>query len=234
MACVVSACGRPGVSAFKQTGAVVCPIHMRMGCPGGRRMAASKWDLEMNDAVKLRESMRLLWTTHYVETRMFITATVSKLFLADATLKALLQNQVDIGDAIAGLYGEETGSAVTQLLTEHIVIAGEIVKAAMTNAPIDALWARWITNAAKISRAISNLNPTTLPYDAIFELMEKHLNSTKAELLAYLGKTNGDAYERAVTEVYDCVLMLSDLLADGIARDQASREKTKPEEEDED
>jgi len=226
MACIVDKCGQAGVSAYKLTGAIVCPIHMRMGCPGASNIDVSGWSSEMNRAHKLREDMRSLWFTHATETRMFIVATVSNLHIAGQTLSALLKNQKDIGGAIGQFYGDEIGKVVTDLLTEHIVIAGKIVTAVIEKQAIDGpdgLWNKWIENAEAISEKISGLNEDALPYDDVYTLMEDHLNSTKAELLAYVAKSTDDSYQRAVEKVYECVLNLSDALSAGIASDLATR-----------
>ena len=63
-------------------------------------------------------------------TRLFIVSAVAGLPDTDATAERLLQNQADIGDAVADFYGDEAGAALTALLRDHILIAGDLVAAA--------------------------------------------------------------------------------------------------------
>ena len=40
-----------------------------------------------------------------------------------------MQNQIDIGNSIKPFYGEAAGNQLAKLLTEHIVIAGQLIDA---------------------------------------------------------------------------------------------------------
>ena len=69
-------------------------------------------------AVQFRQDMRKLWEDHITWTRLFIVSFAADLPDQEQTAGRLLQNQVDIGDAIKPYYGDAAGSALTQLLNE--------------------------------------------------------------------------------------------------------------------
>src|SRR5205814_384537 len=81
-------------------------------------------------SVELKTAMRKLWEDHITWTRNVILCIVDSLPGTDQAVKRLLQNQVDIGNAIKPYYGADAGKKLTDLLTPHITIAAEVVKAA--------------------------------------------------------------------------------------------------------
>src|SRR5687768_8496961 len=82
------------------------------------------------DPVEFRRDMRVLWEDHVAWTRLFIVSAVAGLGDTDATAKRLLQNQADIGEAVAQFYGDAAGEKLEALLRDHILIAGDLVAAA--------------------------------------------------------------------------------------------------------
>src|SRR5262245_43803490 len=84
-------------------------------------------------ASDLRSGMHKLWEDHIVYTRNFIISFAGNLPDQDAVAARLMQNQVDIGDAIKPYYGDAAGTQLTSLLKEHIQGAVEILKAAKAN-----------------------------------------------------------------------------------------------------
>src|SRR4030095_12521448 len=76
-------------------------------------------------------------------------------------LERLLQNQVDIGNLIKTYYGDEAGNKLTELLKEHIVIAGGIVDAAKKGdqGNVDKLNKDWKRNADDIVAFLTKANP---------------------------------------------------------------------------
>jgi hypothetical protein len=167
-------------------------------------------------AEALRADLRALWEDHVVWTRLYIVSAVAGLPDADATLARLLQNQTDIGGAIATYYGDDAGAQLTTLLEGHIATAGELLAAAKagdTNA-VTAASTAWYANADEIAAFLAGANPAW-PEATLQDMMRTHLDQTLAEATAQL---TGD-YAASVTE-YDHIvahiLEMSDALAAGI------------------
>jgi hypothetical protein len=166
----------------------------------------------------LKQDMRKLWTDHVVWTRFYIVAALDDHPSATAAANRLMQNQEDIGRAIAKYYGEPTGQKLTVLLKEHISIATDVVKAAKANdkAALQEADNRWQQNALQISDFLSEANPywsrTTLS-----QMMRMHLSTTTDEVTARLNN-DWDADARAFEKVYDHILKMSDALSEGIVK----------------
>ncbi|CAM3693896.1 hypothetical protein GCM10009865_40130 [Aeromicrobium ponti] len=81
--------------------------------------------------VNFENEFRRLWIDHVLWTSNYITsATTAGAEDQKQVLARLLKNQEDIGNAVKPYYGEAAGNKLTELLKEHIVIAGNIVDAA--------------------------------------------------------------------------------------------------------
>ena len=133
-------------------------------------------------AGELKTNMRKLWEDHVVWTRNVILCLVDDLPGADQAVKRLLQNQVDIGNAIKPYYGEDAGKKLTDLLTPHITIAAEVVKAAKAGntTALDEANKRWYANADQISAFLSNANPAW-DLEHMKMMMNDHLKLTTDE-----------------------------------------------------
>jgi hypothetical protein len=85
----------------------------------------------MGDGIRsLNAAMRRLWADHVIWTRQYVVAAVGGYPDADAAAARLLKNQEDIGNAVVPFYGESAGTALTDLLKQHISIAVELIEAA--------------------------------------------------------------------------------------------------------
>jgi hypothetical protein len=167
--------------------------------------------------------MRKLWEDHITWTRMVIVGFLAK---PDATLPdlqssvdRLLQNQVDIGNAIKPFYGDAAGDQLTALLKDHILIAAEILQDAKAgdSAALNDASARWYANADAIAVFLNSANPENWPLDKTKDMMHMHLDLTLKEATTYLsGDYNGSvaAYEQVHLEI----LEMADMLSDGIIR----------------
>lgn len=166
----------------------------------------------------LRQNMRKLWTDHVVWTRAYIVAAVSDQPDQEAAANRLMKNQEDIGAAVGQFYGKAAGDQLTALLKEHITIAVDLIKAAKAGdkSGQDAADRKWKDNATAIADFLSKANPNW-PRATLVEMMNVHLSTTTAEVVARLQK-NWEADVRAYDAVYDHILKMADALADGIAK----------------
>lgn len=78
----------------------------------------------------LRREQEKLWIDHVSWTRSFITSALDSLSDKEVVLERLLKNQDDIGNSIKPYYGDEAGNKLSQLLREHISLAGQVLEAA--------------------------------------------------------------------------------------------------------
>ena len=179
------------------------------------------------DRQDFHDAMRQLWEDHITWTRLVI---VSKVTLPQdlpdlgPTVNRLLQNQVDIGNAIAPFYGAAAGQALTSLLTDHILIAAEILTAAKANdqpALQDAI-ARWEDNGRDIAAFLNAANPRHWPLAEMEAMMQDHLDLTFDEAVARLNG-NYAADIGAYEEIHEQILHMADMLSDGIIRQFAQK-----------
>jgi hypothetical protein len=136
----------------------------------------------------LHDAMRKLWEDHITWTRLFIVSAAADLPDKAATTGRLLQNQVDIGNAIKPYYGDAAGEKLTALLKTHITTAAELVGAAKANdtAKMGDASKRWYANADEIAAFLSGANPTSWPPAEMKQMMREHLDLTTAEAVAHL------------------------------------------------
>jgi hypothetical protein len=171
----------------------------------------------------LRRAMYRLWVDHVIWTREYVVSAIDGAPDAEAAAGRLLKNQEDIGNAVAGFYGDGAGAALTDLLKQHIMIAVDLVDAAVKGdqerfAREDK---RWDENAAAIARFLSGANPYW-PEKEVHDLLSLHLTLTRREAVARLNKAFDDdvtAFDDILTEI----LTLADALTDGIIQQFPAR-----------
>jgi hypothetical protein len=167
----------------------------------------------------LRLEMRKLWEDHIDWTRHFMVSALADLPDKQATTERLLQNQKDIGNAIKPFFGDAAGTKLTGLLEEHILIAADIVTAAKAgdSTKLEADKKRWSANADQVATFLSGANPKHWPAADMKSMMNDHLATTTAELEARL-KKDWKADVAAYEKVHEQILEMSDMLAEGIAK----------------
>jgi hypothetical protein len=161
--------------------------------------------------------MRKLWEDHITWTRLYIVDAIGGLPEKDVTAKRLLQNQVDLGNAIKPFYGDAAGTKLTALLRDHILIAAELIDAAKAgdSAKKDDANKRWFANADEIAAFLSGANPKNWQAGETKEMMHDHLNLTTQEVVAHLQK-DWAADVAAYDKVHIQILHMADMLSSGI------------------
>lgn len=166
-----------------------------------------------------QDQMRKLWEDHIVWTRGFIISTAHDLPDLGPTTQRLLANQVDIGNAFRPFYGDAVADHLTQLLTDHILIAAQLVGAAKAGdgASVATLSAKWTANADEIAALWNQINPRSWPLATMQHHMHEHLALTLDEATLRLsGDFAGDIAK--YDQVQAAILDMADMLSTGIIR----------------
>jgi len=162
----------------------------------------------------LHDGMLRLWVDHVTWTRLFIVSFAGALPDLQPTTDRLLQNQVDIGNAIKPFYGKQAGNQLTDLLTDHILTAAKLLQAAKAGdtAAFDSAKADWYANARDIATFLHQANPSHWSLKDMRSMMKTHLDLTLQEAAQQLG---GDfaasvaTYDKVETEILHMANMLS-------------------------
>ena len=119
------------------------------------------------------DGMRKLWEDHVQWTRSFIVSFAADLPDLAPTTDRLLQNQVDIGDAIRPFYGDTAADRLTELLTEHITTAADVLTAAKAGDDVafDDASDAWYRNARQIARFLHEANRDNWPLREMQRMM---------------------------------------------------------------
>jgi len=164
-----------------------------------------------------QDQMRRLWSDHVAYTRLFIVSAAAGVADKDATAARLLQNQADIGNAVAEFYGRDAGNKLTALLKDHILIAANIVTAAKAgdNAKVTSENKRWHDNAVDLAKFLHGANPKNWPEATLQSALFTHLDQTLSEATHQL-KGNYPASMKDYDEAMSHMLMVADTLTKGI------------------
>jgi len=178
-------------------------------------VATAQSKMDAKDA--LQGAMRKLWIDHVTWTRLYIVSAAANLPDKDATTQQLLQNQTDIGNAVATYYGQDAGNKLTALLKGHILIAADLVAAAKAGntGQVTAINTRWQVNADSIATFLHNANPKNWPEATLKSAMRTHLDQTLTEASDHL-TGNYAAYVKDYDAIEQHIIGMADGLSSGI------------------
>jgi hypothetical protein len=119
-----------------------------------------------------------------------------------------------MADALRPFYGEDADE-LGGLITDHLVIAAQILQAIHDGQPTDDLIAQWYANANDNAAKMNQMNPHFWPLDEAQTMWREHLDATVAEVLAH---HNGQyqAEVEAYDLVHDLALEMADFFSDGV------------------
>ncbi len=163
------------------------------------------------------DAMRKLWEDHVTWTRLYIVSAAAGLPDTNLTAQRLLDNQRDIGNAVADFYGRDGADKLTALLRDHILTAADLVTAAKAGdqAKVAATKKKWYENADEIAAFLHGANPKHWPLATLQAAMKTHLDQTLDEATHRLGGKTADEikdYDAIVAHI----LMMADTLSSGI------------------
>ena len=167
--------------------------------------------------IALYGAMHDLWAEHMQWTYATVDAFFNNQAALQPTLDRLLQNQVDIGNAIKPFYGDEAGNKLTELLSAHINGAVPVLTAAKAGdeAGLKTAVDEWYANAQEVADFLAAANPENWPQSATRPMLEMHITQTVAYATDLL-KGDYAAAIAAYDEAADHMSMLADTLAQGI------------------
>ncbi len=164
----------------------------------------------------LNNHMRLLWEQHVFWTRMVISSMVFNLPDTELVTIRLLRNPQDFALALRPFYGSADSAKFAELLTTHIKIAGELIKATKEgdNTAADDARTQWYNNADEIADFLNSINP----YWTIEEwqrLLYDHLKMTEEELMFFISKNYAEGIVEFENIEYEA-LEMADTMTQGI------------------
>ncbi|MNO16928.1 hypothetical protein D3C76_66170 [compost metagenome] len=167
---------------------------------------------------QLNQVLRNLWEQHVAWTRMTIISIVEGLADEKYVTARLLRNAPDMAAVFKKYYGERVAAKFNELLTYHLVIAAELVKAAKAGNQQAAANAekRWYANADEIAEFLSSINPNWSKEEWT-KMLHEHLKLTKDEAVYQLT----GQYQQSI-DTYDKIekqaLEMADVLTKGIVQ----------------
>lgn len=197
------------------------PYHLRVGqqiyiYPNYNNNYNNYW--LSTHQVNLSNDMNLAWIEHILWTRMLLISIAENLNDLDATKARLLENPKDIADIFRKYYGNDIANTIQKLLTEHLVIGGDLIVALKNNNQklSSELNTKWYKNADDMADAFSSINPF-YPKEEVRHMLYEHLRLTTNEVTARLRK-DYQADIKAYDMVQKEILKMSQFFVNGIVK----------------
>jgi hypothetical protein len=191
----------------------------------GRAMDRAPVATTTAKAVAFHDAMRALWEIHGTYTERAIVDAVAGNPETNAVVARLLQNQVDIGNAVKPYYGKAGGAALTKLLKKHIntavvtVLAAKSGNAVATKKAIAAFYA----NGNQVASFLHKANPKFWSLGAMQSMMRVHLNQVIALAVDQIKGHYGAAIKLYDKYIQHILVGMADMLSNGIIQQFPSR-----------
>lgn len=168
--------------------------------------------------IRLMENMNLAWLEHVFWIRLFLISVADSLGDLEATKARLLENPIDIANVFRRYYGNNFANNIQKLLTEHLVIGGDLIVALKNKNDrlAQELNTKWYKNADDMAVAFSSINPF-YPKEEVRNMLYEHLRLTTNEVSARL-KKDYSADIKAYDLVQKEVLQMAMFFVDGVVR----------------
>ena len=167
---------------------------------------------------QLSNTLRKLWMEHVMWTRSFIISTASNLGDLQYVSNRLLRNPFDFADVLRPFYGNETAMKFKILLTDHLLIAADLVNAAKAGdtKTADEKRAKWYDNAENIADFLSEINPywSRSVWQTMFDDHLKMTENEAAQILTGQYSASIFQYDSIQKEALD----MADYMTSGIIK----------------
>ena len=168
--------------------------------------------------VNLLLNMNLAWLEHVLWTRMLLISIAENLKNLEPTKARLLENPRTIANVFRKYYGNNIANTIQKLLTEHLVIGGDLIVALKNGNQklAQELNTKWYKNADDVADEFSHINPF-YSKEETRNMLYEHLRLTTNEVSARLKKDYATDI-RAYDEVQKEALHMSEFFVDGIVK----------------
>ena len=177
-------------------------------------------------AIILHTNMRKLCENHSIWIRNVLFCVIDDLPGRQQAIQRLLDNRMEIGNAVKPYYGNYMGKMLSEYLRIHINLTIEIAEAAKAK-DTDLLFLldkKWYDNADEFSIFLSKINPV-LSLKNMKALIDHYLKLTHTEIMLRARadySEEADAFELMRNQI----LKISDFVTDGISAQFPKKFKT--------
>lgn len=174
-------------------------------------------DISLNhDQLELYNVITRLWMEHALWSRAFIKSSINALGDLEEVTKRLLRNPVDFADVLVQFYGDENATVFEEDLSEHLLLASDIVTALMDNDAnvFEEKESAWYANADKIAVFLGEINPEW-DEEVWKNMLYEHLDMIENQIILMLNGNYADSIAQ-YDYIQDAILIMADYMACGL------------------
>jgi hypothetical protein len=162
-----------------------------------------------------KDALRKLFTDHAVYTKMFLAAFLDSRLEADVLGKRLFANQTEIGQYFGLYLGNDVGTAIDNLLTEHIKGVAVLLAALKFNTQFNEALNMIYNNVNKVAHALSTILGSTLTFEVVQHEFRHHNDMVIELAKLHFGKQYQEEID-TYDEYFVHMMKFSDLLCEGL------------------